>query len=37
MCILLAVIGGGNMARAIIDGAIRGGIIQSDQIAVADS
>ena len=24
------------MARAIIDGAIRGGIIQSDQIAVAD-
>ncbi|MBT5136028.1 MAG: pyrroline-5-carboxylate reductase [Phycisphaerae bacterium] len=36
MCILLAVIGGGNMARAIIDGAIRGGIIQSDQIAVAD-
>ncbi len=36
MSISLAVIGGGNMARAIIEGAITGGILSSDAIAVAD-
>jgi pyrroline-5-carboxylate reductase len=36
MSILLTVIGGGNMARAIIDGAIDGGILDSSAIAIAD-
>ena len=36
MSVQLAVIGGGNMARAIVEGAIRGGVLQSSQVAVAD-
>ena len=36
MCGKLAVIGGGNMARAIIEGAIRGGVLRSSQISFAD-
>ena len=36
MSISLAVIGGGNMARAIIEGAITGGVLSSNDIAVAD-
>ena len=36
MSITLAVIGGGTMAKAIIEGAIRGGILKGDAIAVAD-
>ncbi len=36
MSIQLAVIGGGNMARAIIDGAIAGNVLTGDEIAVAD-
>ena len=36
MSVKLAVIGGGNMARAIVGGAIRGGVLQSSQVAVAD-
>ena len=36
MSVELAVIGGGNMARAIIEGAIAKGVLQSDQIAVAE-
>lgn len=36
MSISLAVIGGGNMARAIIEGAIAGDVLSSDAIAVAD-
>jgi pyrroline-5-carboxylate reductase len=36
MSISLSVIGGGNMAKAIIAGAIEGGILSSSEIAVAD-
>jgi pyrroline-5-carboxylate reductase len=36
MSVTLAVIGGGNMAKAIIDGAVAGGILDSGTIAVAD-
>ncbi len=36
MNISLSVIGGGNMARAIIEGAIRGGILGGNEIALAD-
>lgn len=36
MSISLAVIGGGNMARAIINGAIAGGVFEGNVIAVAD-
>ena len=36
MSISLSVIGGGNMARAIINGAIAGGVLQGNEIAVAD-
>ena len=36
MSVQLAVIGGGKMARAIVEGAIRGGVLQSSQVAVAD-
>ena len=36
MSTTLAVIGGGNMAKAIVDGAIAGGILQCGDIAVAD-
>jgi pyrroline-5-carboxylate reductase len=36
MSITLAVIGGGNMAKAIIKGAISGGILEGASIAVAD-
>ncbi len=32
----MAVVGGGNMARSIISGAISGGILKADEIAVAD-
>ena len=36
MSVKLAVIGGGNMARAIVGGAIRGGVLKSSHVAVAD-
>ena len=36
MSISFAVIGGGNMAKAIVGGAIRGGILNSCEIAIAD-
>jgi len=36
MSITLNVIGGGNMARAIIEGAIHGGILKNNTIAVAE-
>mgnify|MGYP003994312927 CR=1 FL=1 len=36
MSISLSVIGGGNMAKAIIAGAIEGSILSSSEIAVAD-
>jgi len=36
MSITLAVIGGGNMAKAIIEGSIAGGILEGNAIAVAD-
>ena len=36
MSVELAVIGGGNMARAIVEGAIRGGVLRSSQVAIAD-
>jgi pyrroline-5-carboxylate reductase len=36
MSISFAVIGGGNMARAIIEGAITGGVLPADTIVVAD-
>jgi pyrroline-5-carboxylate reductase len=36
MSTTLAVIGGGNMARAIIDGAVHGNILDGNQIAIAD-
>ena len=36
MSISLAVIGGGNMARAIIDGAVQGNILEANQITIAD-
>ncbi len=36
MSITLAVIGGGNMAKAIIAGAIEGGVLDASKIAVAD-
>ncbi len=36
MSISLTVIGGGNMARAIINGAIAGGVLECNEIAVAD-
>lgn len=36
MSISFAVIGGGNMARAIIEGAIAGGVLSPESIAIAD-
>jgi len=36
MSITLAVIGGGNMAKAIIEGAIAGGILDGSAVAIAD-
>ncbi|MBC8310634.1 MAG: pyrroline-5-carboxylate reductase [Phycisphaerales bacterium] len=36
MSVTLAVIGGGNMAKAIIEGAVAGSVLESDAIAVAD-
>lgn len=36
MSILLTVVGGGNMAKAIIAGAVEGGVLEPSKIAVAD-
>ena len=36
MSISLTVIGGGNMARAIITGAIAGGVFEGNKIVIAD-
>ena len=36
MSITLTVIGGGNMAKAIVQGAIEGGVLDGSEIAIAD-